>query len=387
MSIKKIIVDDLTSSPIIFPKDSGISRERARPIEYRQPTYDLDYDFHTLFYDVFLSDNSREIMITAPPFLKLRTYISGTYLKLFDGIEHYDVEVEIINFQRYDEAIIKIPENVPPENLSLKLILPDQPAITVQVRDNYHEAFAGKNVAMTIYKFDHLDWVKDWVEFHVKYHGTNAFVFYRNNAVYVSRYALLEAVQDIPGIDVVAVVDWPFPFGPRAGGTEYWDSDFAKHGALGHARRRFLEQADAVLNVDIDELLVLEDHRSIFTKLAATETGYVTFNGIWTSAPNDRFEDLAKRRHTHYQYHGQIYSDTKQCPIKWVVDPKKCSQKAQWTTHEVKNMEGYSYPNDQVRYRHFRNLNMGWKVDRTKPLLAYNKDRLLIEAYEKIGWI
>lgn len=387
MSIKKIIVDDLTSSPIIFPQDYGISRERARPIEYRQPTYDLDYDFHTLFYDVFLSDNSREIMITAPPFLNLRTYINGTYLKLFDGVEHYDVEVEIINFQRYDEAIIKIPENVPSENLSLKLILPDQPAITVQVRNNYHEAFAGKNVVTTMYKYDHLNWVKDWIEFYVKYHGANAFIFYQNNAVYMNQNSLLEALKNISGIDAIAIVNWPFKFGPHAEGTGYWDSDFAQHGALGNARRRFLEKANAVLNVDIDELVILEGHQSIFKKLEAAEAGYIPFNGIWTSAPNNRFEDYKERRYVHYQYHGRISSDTKQCPVKWIVNPVKCGPNVQWTTHAVLNMESYSFPNEIVRYRHFRNLNTGWKKNRTKPLLAYNKDRLLIEAYEKIGWI
>lgn len=387
MSFNSFVINHSIMSPVLMPEELGIKRIRPRPPEYRQETYNEEYDFNTLFYDVFLSQDRNEIVLAAPPLLNFKEHINEATIKLCDGEIEYDVKLTFSDFDRYTEANISIPSNMDKSHLFLTFDLGNCPLIQVPVQQNYQEILAGKNVVMTMYKYDHLCWIKDWIEFHVKYHNANAFVLYNNNSSYVANQDLIKEVRSIKGLDVLVIVDWPFLYGPQAAGTGFWDSNFAQHAAFGHCRHRFLLLADGVLNVDIDELLILSDHQSIFAKLQETKVGYITFYGIWASAKNDQFEDIMKRRHVHYQYHDLIHSEMKQSPAKWIVNPKRCSRDMQWTTHEVKNMEGYSYPNDQVRYRHFRNLNMGWKVDRTKPLLAYNKDRLLIEAYEKIGWI
>jgi hypothetical protein len=77
-----------------------------------------------------------------------------------------------------------------------------------------------------------------------------------------------------------AVLSWPFKFGPQAGAGQVSDSDFSQYAILEHARHRFLALAEAVINADVDELMITRSRASIFDLAARSATGYLKFAGI-----------------------------------------------------------------------------------------------------------
>ena len=52
-----------------------------------------------------------------------------------------------------------------------------------------------------------------------------------------------------------------------------WDLNYAQFGVLEHARHRFLSLAEAVVNADVDELVVTKAKVSIFELVSRSETG------------------------------------------------------------------------------------------------------------------
>jgi hypothetical protein len=53
------------------------------------------------------------------------------------------------------------------------------------------------------------------------------------------------------------------------------------------------------------------------------------------------------------------------CPRKWTVVPRRCPPGAQWGIHSVKRWVSALPVTDRFSYRHFREINDGWKYDRS----------------------
>ncbi|UTW55781.1 hypothetical protein [Kordiimonas sp. SCSIO 12610] len=385
--MKKLLIDNQGLSSFCFPTDGALKRDRTRPVESRGPNYDQEYDFFTVFYDVFWNVDHSQIVITAPPFENFSEFVSEQAFTQNDSGLKFD-GFSKKNWWNYSE--IKLMSSKLSSVKNDASVLFDTPAgnkTIIPIRENHSELFDNKRVVMTMFKFDHPLWIKDWMEFYVWYHSADAFLIYNNASPFVTNEEIIQIASEIVGVKSIAVVDWPFLYGPQAEGTGLWDSVFTKAGFFEHSKQRFLATAKSVLNVDIDELVVTKDHQSVFEKVEEQKDAYLLFHGIWASAEVNIEEHPSDRRHVHYKCHGRINDDTRQCPSKWAVVPSMCPDDAQWTTHDIQRMPYFSYENIAVRYRHFRNLNIGWKGDRSNPLLEYNEDQLLIEAYQKVGWL
>ena len=83
----------------------------------------------------------------------------------------------------------------------------------------------------------------------------------------------------MPGVAAAAVVDWPYPYGVPDG--RRWDSDYCQYGVLEHARHRFLAEAQAVVNSDIDEFPVTVGGQALFDIVLHSGTGYLNYGGQW----------------------------------------------------------------------------------------------------------
>jgi hypothetical protein len=387
--MKTLLIDNNQLSTIILPDDSDFKRDRARPKEFRHPAYDQEYDFQTVLYDAFVSHDESEIIIPAPSFLNFDDVINPAAIAPFapqGTIQKFSKK----NWPNYSEVILGADCEAIAKKESqpfLQLDLSDNHNFSIAVQKNHSDFFQNKRVVIAMLKFDYPEWIKGWMEFYVRYHKADAFLIYNNASPFIDSQNIIDLANSIIGVDAIAVVDWPFLYGPQAEGSGCWDSVFTKAGFFEHSKQRFLMRAKSVLNVDIDELVVMDNDFSVFEIVESFEDQYLLFHGIWASAPENISPQPENRRHSHYKYHGRIDADTKQCPSKWAVVPEKCPKNAQWTTHDIQGMNYVTYPNEQIRYRHFRNLNIGWKDDRTKPLLEYNEDALLVAAYKKIGWL
>jgi hypothetical protein len=209
-----------------------------------------------------------------------------------------------------------------------------------------------------------LTWLRDWAHFHAKGHGCNAVLLYDNASTTYTVEEVQEALSSVPGITTALVVPWPFKFGPV--GNPDWDSDFAQHGALEHARHRFLATAGGVLQGDPDELVITENGVSVFDLAARSSTGYIGYAGHWIENATAETPEPSSRRHLHYRYYGGE-NDRNPVKAKWTVVPGRCPRTAQWGIHDVMGMTVDDEISRLATIRHFRAINTNWRFGRWRP--------------------
>jgi hypothetical protein len=275
----------------------------------------------------------------------------------------------------------------------------------LDIRPNACEVFRGRRVLFTLSKNNHPTWICDWMRFHRDLQNADGVLLYDNGSTTYTASSLLETMKRVSGFRVISVVEWPYKYGPQGLGRATWDSSFSQEGAMEDARWRYLADADAVLNCDIDEL-ALTDEGDLFDKAAASSCGYVQFSGRWVNAArkqalpstidNDSGEMTPRHRDSTYQllpqwrWQGFRPKDIKLCPTKWAVVPSRCPSNAHWSVHEIVGMHGKKMKCDDACYRHFAQISTNWKNNRKNMELSdrnqHKEDLKLREAFAKVKW-
>lgn len=353
--------------PVKLPRFGGLRRNPPRPTAKRQPDYTERFDEDTLFYDVFETDEG--IRLVGPPMLNLQKNLMDTAFSSFDDTA---LEPEFNELDRTHSALIRSSSS----SVSFGL---EGLRITAPVGVSYSDRFSGRKVLLTKSKNNRLEWIRDWASFHVHEHGVDAVLLYDNGSTDYNCEDILRSLSDIPGLEIAIVVDWDFKFGPQGGDWEGlrnapWDSDFCEYGILEHARRRFLSGAAAVVSLDVDELVISESNRSLFEVLDASESGAITYEGLWIETTSDIRERVPR-------FQDFLHYDMKRGPStkKWSVNPARTQSAAQWKTHRIEGVEMEFV--SEIRHRHFMGINSNWKRDRTSisPVIPgrHMKDELL----------
>lgn len=328
-------------------------RRAPRPVDQRQEGYDTAFDFKTLFYDVFESVSG--VTMVGPPLLNLDGILTRG---VFTGSCGNRLEAWHNRMDR-TAAVRLIGDR--PESHYVSLSSPVYSA-TIPVSPNFSSLFKGRKVLVTKSKDNLLNWISDWVKFHVAEQGIDAVLFYDNGSSSYTPEDVLEAIA-VAGIDVAVVVDWPFKFGPQGGNwnglkSAPWDSDFCEYGILEHARRRFLGLADGVLNADIDELVITEGGRTVFDVLAELDAAVLSYSGRW-------IEGLTRDGQTGESHSDYVYFDPKRANTteKWALIPSKVSGALQWKTHWIPGVD--MTKTGTTLHRHFMGVTLNWKWQRT----------------------
>ena len=163
------------------------------------------------------------------------------------------------------------------------------------------------------------------------------------------------------------VVRWPYQFGPVGSESFHgpqglpWDSNYSQFGILEHARHRFLSLAEAVVNADVDELVLTKDNSSVFELVRRSDTGYLEYPGYWIESAT---ESTSKDRR-HFDFAHRSVAPAELAAPKWTLMPSRCSLQSLWFVHEVSGMQSDALSNS-VSYRHFRAISTGWKYPRGK---------------------
>ena len=199
--------------------------------------------------------------------------------------------------------------------------------------------FRGTRALVIISKDNDLAWIRDWATFYVRNHGCNAILFYDNGSTRYGLGELRALFASIAGIDVARVEPWRFKFGSPRARFELWDSDFWQYGMLPHARHRFLARAAAVLNSDVDELVITRNGKSIYDLTRRSRSGYLCYRGAWVENAADVPPE--GRRHADFRYR-KPGPDSR--ADKWCLVPWRCPSGSQWQVHQVpgKNAPGAS---------------------------------------------
>lgn len=364
---------------------TGLRRDPPRPPRLRNAVYAEQFDWDTLFYDVYRV--GRYIVFQGPPLLNLRPHIEASdyFLRRLRGLFP---RARLIERNRSSEYWVR--ETATHVTLDSPLGRHD-----IEVQPNHAERFAGRRVVHTLSRNNDIAWVLEWLRFYVKVHGADAVLLYDNASTdYASddlRAAIARAFPEV----VAVVVDWPFRYGPQGGmagavdGRETpWDSDYCQTGSLQHARFRFLGQARSVLNVDIDELVLSDRGRSIFAATEAARGGFTKFAGHWISATTPH--GIAPGRGRHGDFWLMDAQEADRCPPKWCVVPAKTSAARHcWSVHNLFGARRNRRLSGEFAYRHMRGISKGWKEARWDAVpfdpARFQPDAPLRAAFERAG--
>ena len=366
------------SSITLSPEDHA-RREPPRPQAFRVNDYEQLFDYDTVAYDIFRSESGTETICVMPPLFNLST-AARPLTALIDGrpvsATSYGNSRTLTLFVKADRAsrAMTLKGNFPPKS--------------VQIGESLTSKFRGTRAIIAVSKNNNIDWILDWARFNRAIHGADSLLLYDNGSTLYDLETLEDSLAGLDGYRSIAVVDWRFPYGPIGVGTQYWDSNFGQIGALQHARYRFLSEAAAVLNSDIDEFCVTATGKSIFSEALGSDRGYIRFPGHWLeSFVADAQFDWTKRRHKSFL---PLTSRAQDCPPKWAVIPQRCPRDALWSVHEVEQMEASDVGYATTFFRHFRGISTGWKggrsnyqvVDCAEPISAdYFHDVALQNAF------
>lgn len=342
-------------------------REPSRPAEFRETDFFEKFDADTLFFDSFRRMDGK-VVLMGPPLAQFMPIFKQMIIEA--GPTSKPCTYHIRKLDRHSQILVEASANI--ASLQLKTSIGD---VGVEIGENQLDVFRGRRVMLTLSKNNQLHWIKNWVTFGRDHHGADAVLIYDNNSTLYSSKELLDTIKNIKGIKAARVIDWPFKYGPQGDAQgRFWDSDFCQYGAWEHARWRFLSKARSVLNSDVDELVLSKSTGSVFQSAETDLFGVVRYPGRWVVGTDKQQTNFPDNHHTDYttvmkekpqRKFGLFKRDSAGCPCKWVVVPHKCPQYAQWGVHSILNWLPAKRSSSNFSYRHFREINDGWKYART----------------------
>ena len=344
-------IRDIELSGFTLPSDDvRLSRRRLHADTPDIDAYSQTYDFKTLFYDCFLDHSGKSVVLIGPPPLNLRGLLTQI---------DYRIDGELVRPSKIEKrsrcVVVELPvAGADPRVVTLSH---DRFGGNLPIGASYVSQYKGTNAIFALSKNNDLAWIKDWLHYNHKVHGANAVVFADNQSTDYSCDDLKQAVAVVDGIKAATIVRARYRFGPT---DEKFDSALFLQRALAEVfRQRFLLQASAVVNTDVDELFHSFSGRSIFDATVESSEGYVRANARWVYTSG--LPDKTLPRHGD---HGCVTRNGRpKSNRKYAVAPTGPQAGNQWLTHFIHGRRDPVDPDFELW--HFRDLNTGWKVDRS----------------------
>ncbi|MCA8884040.1 MAG: hypothetical protein KDA50_09905 [Rhodobacteraceae bacterium] len=302
-----------------LPPDAAQLRDHVRVPARRTDHYLTHYDRTTLFYDCVRMGNGRDLLLTAPPAMNLEPL-------LMDGLRQGDgtaIRKRVTRGPKYLQMVLRGPVR--------DLALQDGTALRpVQLRDSLQHLFAGLNCAVCMNKNNPLDWIQGWAAHHVRLHRLEGVLIFDNGSTAYGADDLAAALARVPGLKQAVIAQAPFPYGTTdkvaKGETR---PNFLQPALLNLARRDFLCRARAVLNCDIDELVMSRDGSSVFDRAASRPWGAARLPVFWAYPAPGAAGPVAQWHHDHRPAAPQ------RTPRKWCVAPGGLLSRTGWFVHHV----------------------------------------------------
>jgi len=258
-------------------------REIPRKKEEQQEDYLKNFDLHSLFYDVFISDDNYLTFI-APPVYEQKMIFELAKIEV--NSQSITVKPEYITHSRTFSAIYKLDDdfaNTIRANDTVDIFFSLGKASghwNVPTRD--FEILRNQDVFGAMNKDGELSWLYDWVEFNVRINHFTSVIIFDNNS---SKYTVEELgnhLKNVPGLKKIVIIPWSVKFGVVAKpGTKTYDSDYGQYTALEMAHQRFLAQSRTFAHIDTDEYIypLKNTASSIIEEVLESEEGALQILG------------------------------------------------------------------------------------------------------------
>jgi hypothetical protein len=269
-------------------------------------------------------------------------------------------------------------------------------SVPIEVQSSGREAFRDRRVVTTMSKDNPLEWISDWARFNIRVHRADAIIIYDNGSTIYDCADVRACLGQIDGLKALVVAPWRYPYGPNTGPAKVQDSFYCQPGALDHVRRRYCPASRAVLNTDVDEMVVGAPGESVFEAAERSGGAVYTFGGTWVEkVDGDRSSGLL--RHTDFRYRRRssvfgvpVRRFNRGLRTKWVAIPERGDDDLEWAVHQVHHCgaaprkAGWRVHSRRFVYRHFRQITTRrtWR-NRVDPrsVLKHAFDRDLVAAF------
>lgn len=347
-------------STIKYQTGWGFRREPARPLDLRIDycggmRFDDNFDWDNAWYDA-MQVNENTLLLIGPPLYDSKNWINGN-VAFFDP-NGQKLPVQFMELDRVCYTAMTVGGWV--DSISM---VSNGESVTIPINKNHGE-FDGKKVMVTLQKNNPIAWIGQWMHYHIKVHGVDAFLIYDNGSTDYSAEDLDEALRGIPA--TIKIVEWPYPYGPQGSDHAPWDSDYGQYVMLEHAKYRYLSGAGLVLNNDIDEMIVTKGLtlNDIQQHLSSAQTGCLRYRGVWIEPYDLNNQRMAADVPFEQRYIRDFFctdSDNKiGIGYKWMLVPQRHLNN-QWLVHHI---NAPMIESDQLHYAHYLALNTNWSWKR-----------------------
>ena len=338
---------EATLASVVLPDARALRRDHIVPERLRPPGHDAGYDFRTLFYDAVLMPERGAVWLFCPKLANFAGLLRNGLT--IDGQPVRPSRVR--RFERYD--IAELPWTGGPGTLALAAG-GWRTAVALSATDR--ATFAGRNVLLTLSKNNDLRWIRDWVLFHVREHRADAVLFFDNGSADYGAADVEAALAGIDGLGPGIVASAVFPYGPPGARRMKFRANFLQAALLNLARHRFLAAARAVLQCDVDELVLRRTDAGVFDATVASRAGFLRIPGEW------RYPDPALDAMPRHRDHFRRTRETRTCPPKYCIVPDGPMRGKSWATHGLHGVIfGQRYVSDEFRFLHCYGISDFWK--------------------------
>jgi len=361
-----MIITDISSC--VLPENAALARDLPGSPEELGPEFVERFDSKTLFYDVFYyRDGLTKKVIAIGPTLRktLRRFLKSAEITI-DGLPVRMVETSPT--KRFSQLEFEV-TTIAPKVLSIRheLFSTDIPINGSSLRD-----FAGTRAITTLSKNNRLKWIEDWAKHHIDHHGADALVFFDNGSDIYGLDELRDCIAGIKGLKTSVVLRPEFSYGPSGNHRLATNARYLQFALFAISKMRFLADADAVLNVDVDEIVYSKSGDNIFDAVKEDVNGYITLPGTWRHAVPKAGDKTPLRHADHTHEH---LGEGDQIWPKWCVDMKGAVADQTWRTHGFKGFSENFH--EQFGFFHCRQITTNWHFAR--PHL--DEDELRVDPF------
>ncbi|MCF4097316.1 hypothetical protein [Maritalea mediterranea] len=363
-NLRSGLKEELALSTLRLDQDSPVKRLPKHPNRARPQQFLDSFDFTTLYYDCFWDQEQRDILCVGPTPTNLRAhYKKAIYRALPSGkilkVKHF-FSLSVMTSQLKD---------VPSDTVQVEMEFAGQ-VFVMDVQPNGCEHFKRENLMFTLSKNNDLKWIRFWADYHVRHQNVTSIVFFDNGSDQYELNDLIDTLRSVKGLKKVLVATMPYPYCAKdeiLKVNPYW-AHFLQIALMTIVLRRFGMRANAILNLDVDELANSNGAGDVFALAERSSLGILAMKGIWVepiaesnSGDHRDFCTVAKDEKISHCYAG-----------KWAIDPKRKwfkKLKVFPYMHWIENRAqlGRRYV-EGVHFWHFKGINTNWKLKRAKPM-------------------
>lgn len=343
---------------------SEIKRLPKQPHRPRDEKFLSTFDFTTLYYDCFWDQNAKDILCIGPTPTNLKPhYRKAVYRAMPSGKQ--------VKAKHYFSLTVMTThlKDVPSDTTAIEMHFAGERHL-MQVQSNKCDIFARENLMFTLSKNNDLKWIDFWADYHVRKQNVSTIILFDNGSDQYEIDDLLEKLAGVKGLKKAVVVSMPYPYCAKdeiLKVNPYW-AHFLQIALMSIVLRRFGMSANAILNLDIDELANSNGAADVFHLAERSSLGILAMKGIWV-------EPIAENAYGDHRDFCVVAQDEKKsfCTAgKWAIDPKRKwfkKLKVFPYMHWIENRAqlGRRYV-EGVHFWHFKGINTNWKLNRAAPM-------------------